>query len=322
VAAFLVRRMLLAIPVLLGVTAFTYFTMAVSAGNYVPGLTEETYLRPEDLERLRQYLGLDRPLLVQYLSWLGQIVQGDLGRSMTDRIPIMDHLLSRLPNTLSLAIPAALIGNVIGAMVGMVSALNRGKWIDKVFSGIAVAGFAIPQFWLGIILILTFSIGLRSWGLPALPSSGVYDPVSGGGIGDRIAHLILPTITLSFLYMSAWSRYVRSSMLGVLSKDYVRTARAKGLRERRVVVGHALRNALMPLVTLLGLELPRLVSGAVVVEVIFAWPGIGRFAYERALSYDYTAVMGVTTLAAIMVVLGSIFADLVYALLDPRVTVE
>jgi peptide/nickel transport system permease protein len=251
-----------------------------------------------------------------------QIVHGDFGRSMIDATPIMSDLLQRLPNTLLLSLSAILVGGTLGAVVGVICAVNRGRLADKIFSAVAVVGFAVPQFWLGLMLILVFAVGFRAWGLPALPSSGAYDSVYGGDLADRFVHLLLPAITLSFLYLSVWSRYVRSSMLGVLSQEYVRTARAKGLDERAVLVGHALRNALMPLVTLIGLELPRLFSGALVIEVIFAWPGIGRFAYERALSYDYTAVMGVTTFVAIMVVLGSILADLTYGLLDPRIKVQ
>lgn len=320
--AFFARRFLLAIPVFIGVTTITYLTMAASAGNYVPGVTLEANLRAEDIARLRASLGLDQPLYIQYLRWLGQLLHGNLGRSMIDGTPIVDQLLARLPNTLLLAVTAVLVGGALGALVGVVSAVNRGKAADKFFSAVAVAGFAVPQFWLGLMLILLFAVGFRSWGLPALPSSGAYDPVSGGGIGDRLIHLILPAATLSFLYLSIWSRYIRSSMLGVLSQEYVRTARAKGVSERGVLVRHALRNALMPLVTLIGLELPRLVSGALVIEVIFAWPGVGRFAYERALAYDYTAVMGVTTFVAAMVVLGSILADFAYGVIDPRITIR
>jgi peptide/nickel transport system permease protein len=319
---FFARRLLLAIPVLLGVTTITYLTMAASAGDYVPGVTLESNLRPEDIDRLRASLGLDQPLYIQYLRWLAQLVRGDLGRSMIDGTPVIGQILERLPNTLLLAVTAILLGGTLGAVVGVASAVNRDRFADKFLSGVAVAGFAVPQFWLGLLLILLFAVGFRAWGLPALPSSGAYDPVSGGGLGDRFVHLILPAVTLSFFYLSVWSRYVRSSMLGVLSQEYVRTARAKGVHEQTVLLRHALRNALMPLVTLIGLELPRLVSGALVIEVIFAWPGIGRLAYERALAYDYTAVMGVTTFVAAMVIFGSIMADFLYGVLDPRIKVQ
>src|SRR2546428_91919 len=173
---------------------------------------------------------------------------------------------------------------------------------------------------LGLLLILVFSVQLQAWGLPFLPSGGVTTPGLGGGdLLDRVVHLILPATVLSFVYLSIWSRFTRSSMLEVLSQDYVRTARAKGMTERRVVYMHALRNAVIPLVTLVGLELPALVSGGLVVEVVFSWPGIGKLLYERALQTDYTTVLGITTFAALLVVAGNLLADILYAFLDPRI---
>lgn len=318
-AAFLVRRLLLAIPVLFIVTSVTYLIIASAGGSYIPGLDLQGNMRPEDVERLRQSLGLDQPLHVQYLSWLSGILRADFGHSMVDGSSIIADILQRLPNTLLLTITGLALGMIGGSAVGIVSALNRGRGLDKAFSVVAVAGFAIPQFWLGLLLILVFAVGFRSWGLPALPSGGALDQLNGGDFMDRLAHLVLPAVTLAFVNLSVWSRYVRSSMIGVLSQDYVRTARSKGLGEFRVVVGHALRNAGLPLVTLIGLELPRLVSGSLVVEVIYGWPGIGRYAYQAATSFDYTAVMGVTTFVAILVVFGSLLADLFYSVLDPRI---
>jgi len=319
---FLIRRLLLAIVVLFGVTSLTYLMMTAAAGNYVPGLDLQGQIRPEDIDRLRVSLGLDRPVHIQYLSWMSGILQGDFGRSMIDGSTVVSNLGQRLPNTLLLSLTSLVIGVFGGVVMGVASALNRGRFLDRAFSVVAVAGFAIPQFWLGLILILIFAVGFRSWGLPALPSSGAFDPVSGGGFADRVLHLILPAATLSFVYLSVWSRYVRSSMITALSEDYVRTARSKGLREVRVVFGHAFRNAVMPLVTLIGLEFPRLVSGSLVVEVIYGWPGVGRFAYERALAYDYTSVMGVTAFVAVMVVFGSLVADIGYGMADPRIKYE
>jgi peptide/nickel transport system permease protein len=167
-------------------------------------------------------------------------------------------------------------------------------------------------------MILVFSVSFHTWGLPSLPSGGAYDPVFGGDVGDRLIHLVMPAIVLATLYIATWSRYVRTSLISVLSRDYIRTARAKGMRERRVIYVHALRNALMPLATLVGLELPRLFSGTLVVEVVFGWPGIGQFSYQRALQYDYSAVLGVSAFVAILVVLGNLLADLSYAVIDPR----
>jgi peptide/nickel transport system permease protein len=318
-AKYMLRRLAIAIPVVLGVTILTFLVMHMTAGNYVPGLDYNPNLKPADIARIRANLGLDRPIWLQYLSWLGGMLHGDFGRSLIDGSPVMSHILERLPNTLELTVTAILLGVLISIPLGVTGALRRGGKVDNFFTVLSTAGFAIPQFWLGLILILFFSVQMHAWGLPWMPSSGAYSAFEGGDPLDRLLHLAMPAIVLSFFYLSVWSRFVRSSMVEVLSQDYVRTARAKGMVERRVVYQHALRNAVIPLVTLVGLELPALVSGGLVVEVVFGWPGIGRLLYERALQFDYTTVMGITTFAALLVVLGNLLADVLYAVLDPRV---
>jgi peptide/nickel transport system permease protein len=319
IAKYLLRRVLAAVPVLLGVTILTFLVMHATAGSYVPGLDLNPSLKPADIARIRANLGLDRPLWLQYVTWLAGIVHGDLGRSLIDGSSVTSHILERLPNTLELTITAILLGVLLSIPLGVTGALRRGGRIDNLFTVLSTAGFAIPQFWLGLILILFFSVQLHAWGLPWLPSGGAFAAFNGGDLLDRIEHLVLPATVLSFFYLSVWSRFVRSSMVEVLSQDYVRTARAKGMAERRVVYLHALRNAVVPLVTLVGLELPALVSGGLVVEVVFGWPGIGRLAYERATQLDYTTVMGITTFAALLVVFGNLLADVLYAWLDPRI---
>ena len=231
----------------------------------------------------------------------------------------MSHILDRLPNTLELTGTAVLLGVIISVPLGVIGALRRGSRTDHGLTVVSVAGFAVPQFWMGLMLILIFSVTFQHYGLPWLPSSGAYSAVNGGDILDRISHLVLPATVLAFFYLSIWSRFTRSSMLEVLSQDYIRTARAKGMSERRVLYLHGLRNALIPLVTLVGLELPGLVSGGLVVEVVFGWPGIGKLAFERALQYDYSTVMGVTFFATLLVVAGNLLADVLYAVLDPRI---
>src|SRR5207248_1636144 len=233
-----------------------------------------------------------------YLSWIWGVLHGDFGHSMIDGSTVMSHIVDRLPNTIELTATAILIGMVVAVPVGVIGALRRGSKTDHALTVVSVAGFAVPQFWMGLMLILIFSVTLEQHGLPWLPSSGAYSPFNGGDVLDRLQHLVLPATVLSFFYVSTWSRFIRSSMLEVLSQDYIRTARAKGMSERRVVYLHGLRNALIPLITLIGLELPGLVSGGLVVEVVFGWPGIGKLAFERALQYDYTTVMGVTFFAA------------------------
>jgi peptide/nickel transport system permease protein len=318
-AKYVVRRFLASIVVVLGVTLITLVLMDRTRGTYVPGIDLNPALRPEDIARLRTNLGLDQPFYMWYLSWIWNVIHGDFGRSMIDGSSVMSHILDRLPNTLELTGTAIVIGVLISIPLGIVGALRRGSKTDHALTVVSVAGFAVPQFWMGLLLILIFSVTFQAHGLPWLPSSGATSPLNGGDLLDRLAHLIMPATVLAFFYLSVWSRFTRSSMLEVLSQDYIRTARAKGMSERRVVYLHGLRNALIPLITLVGLELPGLVSGGLVVEVVFGWPGIGRLAFERALQYDYSTVMGVTFFATLLVVAGNLLADVLYAVLDPRI---
>ena len=318
-AKYVARRFLASFVVVLGVTLITLLLMDRTRGTYVPGIDLNPALRPDDIARLRADLGLDRPFYMWYLTWIWGVLHGDFGRSMIDGSTVMSHILDRLPNTLELTATAILIGVLFAIPFGIIGALRHGSKTDHSMTVVSVAGFAVPQFWMGLILILLFSVTLEQHGLPWLPSSGAFSPVNGGDIVDRLQHLILPATVLSFFYMSQWSRFVRSSMLEVLSQDYIRTARAKGMTERRVVYLHGLRNALIPLITLIGLELPGLVSGGLVVEVVFGWPGIGKLAFERALQYDYTTVMGVTFFATLLVIAGNLIADILYGVFDPRI---
>ena len=318
-AKYVARRLLASVIVVLGVTVITLVLMSSTRGSYVPGIDLNPALRPDDIARLRASLGLDRPFYEWYFSWLWAVLHGDFGRSMIDGSPVMSHILDRLPNTLELTITAIVIGVLISIPLGVIGALRRGSKTDHTLTVTSVAGFAVPQFWMGLMLILIFSVTLEQHGLPWLPSSGAFSAYQGGDFFDRILHLILPATVLSFFYTSVWSRFIRSSMLEVLSQDYIRTARAKGMSERRVVYLHGLRNALIPLITLIGLELPGLVSGGLVVEVVFGWPGIGKLAFERALQYDYSTVMGITFFATLLVIAGNLLADVLYGVLDPRI---
>jgi peptide/nickel transport system permease protein len=318
-AKYLARRFLASIVVVLGVTAITLALMKTTSGSYVPGIDLNPALRPEDIARLRADLGLDRPGWEWYVTWIWGVLHGDFGHSMIDGSTVISHIADRLPNTIELTATAIVIGVLIAIPVGVIGALRHGSKTDHTMTVVSVAGFAVPQFWMGLILILIFSVTLEQHGLPWLPSSGAYSAVNGGDFFDRLEHLILPATVLSFFYISTWSRFIRSSMLEVLSQDYIRTARAKGMSERRVVYLHGLRNALIPLITLIGLELPGLVSGGLVVEVVFGWPGIGKLAFERALQYDYTTVMGVTFFATLLVIAGNLLADVLYGVLDPRI---
>jgi peptide/nickel transport system permease protein len=338
---FLLRRALAAIPVVVGVTLITFLLMHSTAGSFVPGLALNPSLTARDVQLLKTELGLDQPLYIQYLDWIGVawvmqkvgvagllvgahdispgLLQGSFGHSMVDGTAVSGQIFARLPNTILLTVTAILLGVLLSIPLGVLGALRRGSKLDHFFTFLSVAGVAVPQFWLGLMLVLLLSVKFHDWGLPFLPSSGLTTPFTGGDPLDRLAHLFMPATVLSFFYLAIWSRYTRSSMLEVLSQDYVRTARAKGMSNRRVTYTHALRNAIIPLVTLVGLELPGLVSGALVVEAVFSWPGIGLLVYQRALAYDYTMVLGVVTFAAVLVVVGNLVADLLYAAVDPRI---
>src|SRR2546423_2492452 len=318
-AKYVARRLLASLVVVLGVTLITLVLMDRTRGTYVPGIDLNPALRPEDIARLRADLGLDRPFYVWYMTWIWGVIHGDFGRSMIDGSTVMSHILDRLPNTLELTATAILIGVLIAIPVGVIGALRHGSKTDHTMTVVSVAGFAVPQFWMGLILILIFSVTLEQHGLPWLPSSGAYSAVNGGDFIDRLEHLILPATVLSFFYTSTWSRFIRSSMLEVLSQDYIRTARAKGMSERRVVYLHGPRNALIPLVTPIGLELPRPVRGGPGVAGVFRWARNRKPGFARALQYDYTTVIGVTFFATMLVIAGNLIADLLYGVLDPRI---
>jgi peptide/nickel transport system permease protein len=318
-AKYALRRLVASVPVLLGVTVLNFLLLRLTSSSFVPGLELNPLLRQADIDRLRHNLGLDQPIWAQYLGWLGGLAHGDFGRSLTDGSPVLGIILDRLPNTLELTATAILLGVLIAIPLGVLGALRRGSPIDHAVTMISVGGVAVPTFWLGLLLILVFSVTFHGWGLPWLPSSGAFDPGDEANVLGRLAHLVMPATVLAFSYLAVWSRYTRSSMLEVLAQDYVRTARAKGMSERRVIFVHALRSAVAPLITLIGLELPTLVGGAAIVEIVFGWPGIGQLALERAFEHDYTTLMGLATFTALAVVAGNLLADVLYAVADPTV---
>jgi peptide/nickel transport system permease protein len=313
-----IRRLLVTVPVILVVSLATFLLIHVVAGNFVPGLKLNPHLSAADIDRIRTNLGLDRPLYQQYFTWLAQIVSGNFGHSLVDGTPVSALIGDHIGATLELVGTALAFGLLVAIPLGVLQAVRSNTVLDQVASAGTAFGYSIPQFWLGLMAILLFSVAFRQWGLPALPSSGDQSPFDGS-LPDRLSHLILPAGVLSLAYIATWSRYVRSSLLEVLSSDYVRTARAKGMREVRVVGVHALRNALLPLITMVSLELPSLFSGAAVVEIVFGWPGVGQLAFNRALQYDYTTVMGLTTFVAIFVLLANFLADVAYTVANPRI---
>jgi peptide/nickel transport system permease protein len=270
----------------------------------------------EQREALARRLGLDQPVPVRYVQWLGGALHGDFGTSLSSNEPVALRIGQRLPNTLLLAGVALVVSIAIGIPMGVMAALRRNSLPDFALALLSVMGVSIPAFWLGIMLILTLSVSLR-W----LPSSGLASTGSEGDLGDRLAHLIMPALVLSTTVLPWVVRFTRSALLEVLGQDYVRTASAKGLSRQRVVYGHALRNALVPVVSVLGTLVPRLVGGAVVTEAVFGWPGMGRLAVEAANGRDYPLIVGITVVVAAVVVLSSVLVDLAYSWLDPRIRI-
>lgn len=322
--AFIIRRVLGAIPLLLGVATLIFFVLALA-----PGDPTAAYLNPnipaEVIEQLRRNFGLDQPIYIRYVKWLAAFLTGNWGYSLAQSRPVADILLEALPNTLILAGIALVLVFISGVLIGVIQAVRQYSWTDGILSVVSLFFYSMPSFWLALMLMMVFALKAHEWGWPiALPPTGVtsveYDFMSAGEqIRDRIAHLVLPAATLTLALAAGVARYTRGQMLEVIRQDFVRTARAKGLPERTVIMKHALRNSLIPIVTLLGLYLPFLFSGAVFVEVIFAWPGMGRVIVDAIFQRDYPLVMATSFLFAVMVVLGNLIADVLYAVVDPRI---
>jgi len=269
------------------------------------------------IEQARQELGLDDPIPVQYARWASHVLKGNLGMSYSQGLPVGQLIIRRLPETLELVLTGLALAVVVGVMIGIVSARKQYSLIDQLSTGFAFFGMSVPVFWLGLMLIILFSINLQ-----VLPSSGSYTLGAPATILDRLSHLVLPAIVLATANLAQIARYTRSSMLEVLNADYLRTARAKGLKERVVMNQHALRNALIPIVTVVALMVPRLVSGVAITESVFAWPGMGQLAVDSAMQRDYPMVMGITLMVSILVVITNFLTDLSYLALDPRVKLK
>jgi peptide/nickel transport system permease protein len=291
-------------------SALTFFFVNLAPGG--PASIMRFDVSAEQREALIKLMGLDRPVPQRYVEWLAGAVRGDLGTSLLTNEPVTMRIGDRLPNTLTLAGSALLISIVLGIPIGVVQAVRRGKPIDHVLSLLTAVGLSVPVFWLGIVLILIFAVSLH-----VLPSAGVTS-VSSDTLADRLAHLVLPTVALATTILPTVVRFTRSSMIEVLHEDYVRTATSKGLSPRTVLTRHALRNALIPVVSAVGALVPRLIGGTVVTEAVFGWPGMGRLALEAAQGRDYPLVTGLTVVVAAIAVLASLLVDLAYTRLDPR----
>ena len=317
-AAYVLRKLLLGVPVLLGVTVFVFLMASLMPGDAVLAMITAEAPSSEALIALRRgQLGLDQPLPVQYLHWLGQLAQGNLGRSFVNGRSVLDLIGERLPITLELMGVALVVSFVLGSALGVVSALRRYSATDYSLTLLGLAGVSIPDFFLGLVLVFVFSLGL-GW----FPSAGVRTLGGAFVLGDHLRYLVLPAVSLALFRTAVFMRYARAGMLEVLGQDYMRTAKAKGLRRPAVILRHGLRNALIPLVTVLGLSLPTLFGGSVVVETIFQWPGVGLLFIDAVVDRDSPVIMGYVLITALVVLFANLLTDLAYAFLDPRVSYD
>jgi peptide/nickel transport system permease protein len=342
--AFIARRLIQTLGLLFLLSVILFELVNLAPGGPLAGHGQSRHISPEKIALLKRQFGLDKPLPVQYVVWLigndwmkvdldgdgieeshgtrRGVLRGDFGFSFRTRQPVLEEIGGRLPNTIYLMSVTMLAAILIALPIGILSAVKQYSAFDIIATTFSFAGQAIPEFWLGLILILLFYAWLKNpfTGEPLLPSGGITSlGATGLALGDRIAHLILPVATGALGWIAWYSRFLRSSMLDVANKDFLRTARAKGLSERRVLYKHALRNALIPFVTVLALDLPYIFSGAIFVEMLFSWPGMGRLYYQAALQRDYPILLAILIIGAAFIIISNLIADIFYAYLDPRV---
>jgi len=310
--AYALRRLFLAVPVLFGVSVLVFAVLHLAPGDPA-AIMLGAQATKEDVVRLHRDLGLDQPLVVQYVRWIGHVLQGDLGRSIPLGRAVLPEVLLRFKATLVLTAGALLIAILLGLAAGIVSAVKQYTWLDRISMGVAVTGVSLPVFWTGIMLILLFALQLR-W----FPSSGMSSPY-GSGVADVLWHLVLPAVTLGTASAAALARLTRSSVLEIIRQDYVRSARAKGLAERAVIARHVLKNAINPIITVLGLQVGFLLGGAILTETVFSWPGLGSMMVRAIQARDYPLVQGGVLLIATTFVLVNLVVDLLYAVFDPRI---
>lgn len=316
---FIIRRLIYAVPTLIGISLITFLISRLAPGDPIRLYTfGDPFARPEDIEALRHHLGLDLPLPLQFVDWASRAFRGDFGDSILYHQPALGLLATRIPNSLQLAVVALILQLVIGVPLGILAALYRGKPLDQAIRVFGTVFHAVPSFWFGLILIVVFAVQLR-----LLPAQGmltigkdVWD------IPDRAKHILMPALVLALNGIAFYSRIMRTETLEVLNQDYVRTARAKGLFERVVIGVHAFRNALIPMVTALGAILAALISGALIIEIVFTWPGIGLFTFQSLVGKDYPVVMAGVMLSSVLLVASYLLRDLAYVLVDPRVKVS
>ena len=313
---FVARRVLESIPLLLGIAVLSFIFMQLAPGGPDALFARNGRMSAEQLAIIRRSMGLDRPPHEQLLAWITNIFRGDLGVSYSQFRPVSEVIAEVFPNTVILMTAGLLISLVSSLVFGILAARRPYGIFDNVTSLLSYFGLAMPVFWFGLMLQLLFAVQL-GW----LPSAGMYSP-DDGSVWDLLRHLVLPALTIAIGSIAGWSRYVRSSTLEQLSQDYVRSARSKGLSESRVMTNHVLRNSLIPLVTVVGIDVPLYLTGAVLTETVYSWPGMGRLFFDALTVRDYPVLMGILVLGAALIIVGNLIADLVYGFLDPRITYE
>ncbi len=310
---YILKRLVSAIPVLFGITIIVFLIMSLIPGDPATAILG-SYATPENVEKLNRDLGLDKPMLQRYFIWLGNMLTGDFGRSFSLNRPVIDEVLERFNATLILAGTAFVLCSVLGVLAGVVSAARQYGFADKAITFVVLIGISVPSFFLGMMMILLFAVNLR-W----LPVSGMYAIYGGGDLPDLLNHLIMPALALAAVATGVIARLARSAMLEVLRQDYIRTARAKGVPERKVIMGHALRAAMVSIIPVLGIQAGFVLSGAVYIEIVFQWPGVGRMLVDAILKRDLLLVQGGVVFVAACYVMFNIAVDVAQSLLDPRI---
>lgn len=311
--SYIIKRLISAIPVLLGITIIVFLIMAMIPGDPATAILG-SYATPENVARLNRDLGLDAPLVERYFIWLGNMLTGDFGRSYSLNRPVLDEITERFSATLILAGVSFVLCSILGILAGVVSAARQYGWADKLITLTVLVGISVPSFFLGMMMILLFAVNLR-W----LPVSGMYAIYGGGDLPDLLRHLIMPSLALSVVATGVIARLARSAMLEVLRQDFIRTARAKGVPERRVIMGHALRAAMVSIIPVLGIQAGFVLSGSVYIEIVFQWPGIGRMLVDAILTRDILLVQGGVVFVAACYVIFNIIVDVAQGMLDPRI---
>lgn len=314
---YILRRLAISVPILLGLTVVTFLFTELMPGDFVDSLVPPTAIvayTPEQLAAMRENYGLDKPAYQRYFIWLRELARGNLGHSLVSGAPVRDEIFARLPATLQLTVASLLFGIVVGGLLGITAAVKQYTWLDQLLTVIGFFWISTPGFIFAIAGIYLFSLKF-----PLFPTSGITNYGEAAGIVTRLHHMILPSTVLGLGIVASFMRYTRGSMLDVIRQDYMTVARAKGLNEKAILLTHALRNALIPVTTVAGMHLGNLLGGAVVVETLFGWPGMGRLALEAILARDFSVLLGVLLLSSFLVILANVLIDLLHAWLDPRI---